>query len=66
MNKRVALAVNIFLAVLSVICTGICAIQFAMAVRFMELGRCIFYFIIASLCVETAFFSIRNLLRKRK
>ena len=66
MNKRLALVVNIFVAVLSVIGTFACAIMFAMAVRFMELGRCVFYFIIAALCIETAFFSITNLLKKRK
>ena len=66
MNKRLALAINVLAVVLSVIGTFVCAIMFAMSVRFMELGRCIFYFIIAALCIETAFFSIANLLKKRK
>ena len=66
MNKRLALAINVLAIVLSVIGTFVCAIMFAMAVRFMELGRCVFYFIIAALCIETAFFSIANLLKKRK
>jgi hypothetical protein len=66
MNKRLALAINVLAIVLSVIGTFVCAIMFAMAVRFMELGRCVFYFIIAALCIETAFFSITNLLKKRK
>ena len=66
MNKRLALAINVLAIVLSVIGTFVCAIMFAMAVRFMELGRCVFYFIIAALCIETAFFTIANLLKKRK
>ena len=66
MNKRNAFFINICISALSVIGLVISAIQFAMAIRFMEIGRCIFYFLIASLCVETAIFSLANLLKKRK
>lgn len=66
MNKRQTVIWNVILASISVIGASICAIQFAMAVRFMELGRCIVYFFLASLCIETSVFSIANLLKKRK
>ena len=66
MNKRNALILNICISALSVTGLGFCAIQFAMAIRFMEIGRCLFYFLIASLCLETAVFSLANLWKKRK
>ena len=66
MNKRQAFVWNLFLSAAGLFGASICAIQFAMAVRFMELGRCILYFFLASLCIETAVFSIANLLKKRK
>ncbi len=66
MNERQRLALNVVLAVVSVIGASICAIQFAIAVRFLELGRCVLYFFLASLCIETSVFSIVYLLKKRK
>ena len=66
MNRKIALIWNIVVAAAAVAGTTACAIMFAMAVRFGELGRAIFYFMLASLCVETSIFSIANLIGKRK
>ena len=66
MNSRKALIWNIVVSAVSVVGTAVCAIQFAMAVEFAELGRAIFYFVLASLFVETSVFSIANLIKKRK
>ena len=64
--EKTALIWNIVVSVLAVIGTAVCAIQFAMAIRFLEIGRVIFYFFLASLCIETSVFSIANLIKKRK
>ena len=66
MKNKLALIWNIVVSVAAVVGTAVCAIQFAMAIRFMELGRVIFYFVLASLCIETAVFSIAHLIGKRK
>ena len=66
MNERQKLTVNVVVAAVSVIGASICAIQFAMAVRFLQVGRCVLYFFLASLCIETSVFSIANLLKKIK
>jgi hypothetical protein len=66
MNEKKALLVNIAVSAFSSIGSGICALQFAMAVSERNLGQCVLWFILASLCIETSVFSIANLIRKKK
>lgn len=66
MNKRHARVLHVIAVVLGIIGTGICAIQFARAVALWKLGKCFLYFFLTALCIETVFFSARNLLKKRK
>ena len=66
MNKRLALLVNVIVILASLAGTAVCAIQFAVAVRFLELGRVLLYFLLTSLCIETLVFSVIRLVKDRK
>lgn len=64
MNERRTLKWNILLALIGVIGTLFFAIQFAIAISLEEYGRVFVFFLMTSLCVETAGFSIMHLIKK--
>ena len=66
MNKNRGKLISIMLLLLSAVGLCVCAIQFAMAVRFMKLPKALLYFLLTSLCVETVVFSVIHLVKKRK
>ena len=54
------------LTVLGMVCAGICAVQFVMALRFGELGRVLLYFFLTVLGLELFAISLNRLVRMRK
>jgi hypothetical protein len=57
---------NILISVAAVAAAVACLIQFVMAIAFMELGRVVFYFTLALVCIEVSVISIGNFIKKRK
>ena len=57
---------NILISVVAVAAAVACLIQFVMAIAFMELGRVVFYFTLALVCIEVSVISIGNFFKKRK
>ena len=57
---------NILISVAAVAAAVVCLVQFVMAIAFMELGRVVFYFTLALICLEISVISIGNFFKKRK
>ena len=56
----------IVLMLIGLICAGVCAAQFVMALRFGELGRVLLYFVLAILGIELFAVCLTRLVRSRK
>ena len=54
----------IFLTVIGILGSLLSLWQFVVSIIFMELGRVLFYFILAALCVELSVFTIAKIARK--
>ena len=57
---------NILGAVLGVAGAIGCTVMVIMAIRFMELGRVVFYLVIGIVCIEVAVLTIINLVKSKK
>ena len=57
---------KILISVVAGAAAVVCVIQFVMAIAFMELGRVVFYFTLALVCIEASVISVGNFIKKRK
>jgi hypothetical protein len=57
---------KILISAVSAAAAVVCLMQFVMAIAFMELGRVVFYFTLALICLEISVISIWNFFKKRK
>ena len=56
----------VLLMLAGLVCAIVCAVQFVMAIRFGELGRVVFYFMLAAFSIELFAVALTRLVRMRK
>ena len=66
MNKRLFVILFALLALIGTAGAIVCTIMFVMAIRFGELGRVIFYFMLAFLSIEVAIYSLFRLVKSKQ
>lgn len=64
--KKLLTVMRLLLMTAGLVCAGICAVQFVMALRFGELGRVLVYFVLAVLGLELFAISLTRLIRLRR
>lgn len=63
--KKIIPICYLLLTLAGLVCAILCAVQFAMAIRFLELGRVIVYFLLAVICAGVFGIGLTRLIRMR-